>query len=124
MTSPSGDRPIPAPIPGSDDPTAIPGSDDLALIPGSDDPAGPPATDGRSDDDPSEVVAAPATPPGPPGGRVFTLEGRPVPALYLLGWILPIAGIAAGNSSSPRSCGRSVTARTRISSNCSTRSKI
>lgn len=42
--------------------------------------------------EPIPEQAAPA--PGPPGGRTFTLEGRPVPALYLLGWLLPIGGIA------------------------------
>lgn len=32
---------------------------------------------------------------GPPGGRIFTLEDRPVPGLYLLGWLLSGAGAAA-----------------------------
>jgi membrane protease YdiL (CAAX protease family) len=32
---------------------------------------------------------------GPPGGRIFTLEGRPVPSLYLLAWLLTIGGLGA-----------------------------
>jgi membrane protease YdiL (CAAX protease family) len=32
-------------------------------------------------------------PPGPPGGRVFSLVGRPAPALYLLAWMLSVGGV-------------------------------
>jgi membrane protease YdiL (CAAX protease family) len=32
---------------------------------------------------------------GPPGGRIFTLEGRPVPSLYLLAWLLTVGGLGA-----------------------------
>jgi membrane protease YdiL (CAAX protease family) len=32
---------------------------------------------------------------GPPGGRIFSLEGRPVPALYLGAWLFSIGGLAA-----------------------------
>ncbi|MBX3029962.1 MAG: CPBP family intramembrane metalloprotease [Chloroflexi bacterium] len=34
-------------------------------------------------------------PSGPPGGRTFTLEGRPVPSLYLLAWLLSVGGLGA-----------------------------
>ena len=37
----------------------------------------------------------PAPPSGPPGGRIFTLDGRPVPSLYLAAWLFSIGGIAA-----------------------------
>ncbi len=33
-------------------------------------------------------------PGGPPGGRIFSLEGRPAPALYLLAWLLSLSGVA------------------------------
>lgn len=41
-------------------------------------------------------LADPAPPPpaGPPGGKVFTLEDRPAPALYLLAWLLTGTGAA------------------------------
>lgn len=35
-----------------------------------------------------------AAPPGPPGGRTFSLEGRPAPSLYLIGWLGTAAGLA------------------------------
>lgn len=39
---------------------------------------------------------APSVPaPGPPGGRVFSLEGRPAPALYLVAWLFSVGGISA-----------------------------
>lgn len=31
---------------------------------------------------------------GPPGGRIFSLEGRPVPGLYLVAWLLSLGGLA------------------------------
>lgn len=37
--------------------------------------------------------ALPSPQEGPPGGRVFSLEGRRAPALYLVGWILSIGGL-------------------------------
>jgi membrane protease YdiL (CAAX protease family) len=33
-------------------------------------------------------------PPGPPGGRVFTVEDRPAPGLYLVSWLLAVGGVA------------------------------
>ncbi len=33
-------------------------------------------------------------PEGPPGGGIFTLEGRRAPGLYLVAWILTVAGLA------------------------------
>ncbi|HET7676880.1 MAG TPA: CPBP family intramembrane glutamic endopeptidase [Candidatus Limnocylindrales bacterium] len=46
---------------------------------------------GGAEPSPSEAPAA-GTPPGPPGARVFSLEGRPAAGLYLLGWLLSLAG--------------------------------
>lgn len=31
---------------------------------------------------------------GPPGSRIFSLDGRPAPALYLLSWLLSVGGLA------------------------------
>jgi membrane protease YdiL (CAAX protease family) len=33
-------------------------------------------------------------PPGPPGSRLFSLEDRPAPALYLIGWLASGSGLA------------------------------
>jgi membrane protease YdiL (CAAX protease family) len=46
------------------------------------------------DDDPPRPLSA-GTTDGPPGGRIFTLEGRPVPSLYLLAWLPTVGGIGA-----------------------------
>jgi membrane protease YdiL (CAAX protease family) len=46
-----------------------------------------PMSTGRPDDDG-------LPPPGPPGGRVFSLEDRPAPGLYLVAWLLAVAGVA------------------------------
>lgn len=46
-------------------------------------------------DDDGDQGLTPAPPQGPPGGRTFTLEGRPVPSLYLLAWLLTVGGLAA-----------------------------
>lgn len=51
-------------------------------------PAGQP-----SDHDPAPAPDTPAL-EGPPGGGIFTLEGRRAPGLYLVGWILTVAGLA------------------------------
>jgi len=32
---------------------------------------------------------------GPPGGRIFSLDGRPAPGLYLVAWLLSLSGVAA-----------------------------
>ena len=42
-----------------------------------------------------EPEPLPAPPTGPPGGRIFTLEGKPVPSLYLAAWLFSVGGIAA-----------------------------
>jgi membrane protease YdiL (CAAX protease family) len=47
------------------------------------------------DDEDAPRVVIPGPPEGPPGGRVFTLEGRPVPSLYLLAWLLTVGGLGA-----------------------------
>lgn len=44
---------------------------------------------------PHLLTRPPDPPQGPPGGRIFTLEGRPVPSLYLLAWLLTVGGMAA-----------------------------
>lgn len=46
---------------------------------------------GPAPDDPSGGDLPPPT-SGPPGGRIFTLEGRPAPGLYLAGWLLSLIG--------------------------------
>lgn len=46
------------------------------------------------DEDPPRPLTDDA-PQGPPGGRIFSLEGRPVPSLYLLAWLLTVGGMAA-----------------------------
>lgn len=47
----------------------------------------------------SDIDAAdePLTPAleGPPGGSIFTLEGRRAPGLYLVAWLLSVAGLVA-----------------------------
>ena len=52
--------------------------------------------DSDSDADAADPFAGlpPAATAGPPGGRTFSLEGRPAPALYLLAWLLSVGGIA------------------------------
>ncbi len=35
-----------------------------------------------------------SAPAGPPGGGIFTLEGRRAPGLYLVAWILSVGGLA------------------------------
>ena len=51
----------------------------------------PASADGS--DPPLTEPLEPRPPAGPPGGRVFSLEGRRAPALYLVGWILSVAGL-------------------------------
>ena len=49
----------------------------------------------RHDPDEDEAPQAPYVPPsGPPGGRTFSLEGRPAPALYLIAWLFSVGGVA------------------------------
>ena len=69
--------PVDEPPPGD-----VATEEDLRAAPADD---GPPAAD-----DPSPG----APPPGPPGGRTFSLEGRPAPSLYLIGWLGSVAGLA------------------------------
>ncbi len=47
----------------------------------------------EDDDPPRSLTSDP--PEGPPGGRIFTLEGRPVPSLYLIAWLLTVGGLGA-----------------------------
>ena len=41
--------------------------------------------------DPGDALPPPDE--GPPGGRIFSLEGRRAPALYLIGWVLSVGGL-------------------------------
>jgi membrane protease YdiL (CAAX protease family) len=53
-------------------------------------------TDLPSPDDEDAPAYLPQEPSeGPPGGRIFSLEGRPVPSLYLLAWLLTVGGLGA-----------------------------
>ncbi len=47
-------------------------------------------------DEPDDKVGAGPGPAssGPPGGRIFSLEGRPAPSLYLIGWLATAIGLA------------------------------
>ena len=51
------------------------------------DPGDPGAPGGAADDE----LRAPRQ--GPPGGRIFTLEGRRAPGLYLVAWVLSLGGL-------------------------------
>jgi membrane protease YdiL (CAAX protease family) len=51
-----------------------------------------PAWMGVAVDRPPDQPKPPA--PGPPGGRIFSLEDRPAPALYLVAWLLSVGGAA------------------------------
>ena len=46
--------------------------------------------------DPEDGHDAPVPPPssGPPGGSTFTIEGRQAPALFVVGWLATIMGLA------------------------------
>lgn len=51
----------------------------------------------RTEEDDPEDAGPPPTPvptPGPPGGRTFSLDGRPAPALYLISWLFTGGGFA------------------------------
>ena len=50
-------------------------------------------TDPHSTGDPGAPETLPAPDEGPPGGRIFSLEGRPTPALYLIGWVFSVGGL-------------------------------
>jgi membrane protease YdiL (CAAX protease family) len=54
-------------------------------------PPDDPGWETPGDDDPPRLIRD--APQGPPGGRIFTLEGRPVPALYLIAWLLSVGGV-------------------------------
>ncbi len=51
--------------------------------------------DDLGDEHSNDDRPAPAALTGPPGGRIFTLEGRPVPALYLAAWLFSVGGVTA-----------------------------
>lgn len=55
----------------------------------------PPALISTEEDDPEPEDPAPAwIPTGPPGGRIFSLAGRPAPGLYLVAWLFAVGGFA------------------------------
>jgi membrane protease YdiL (CAAX protease family) len=58
----------------------------------------PPAAISTEEDQapPSDWVSGPPSrpPTGPPGGRIFTLEGRPAAGLYLVAWLFALGGVA------------------------------
>jgi membrane protease YdiL (CAAX protease family) len=49
--------------------------------------------DGLDDPLPDDHLAASAATAGPPGGSIFTLEGRRAPGLYLMAWLLTGVGL-------------------------------
>jgi membrane protease YdiL (CAAX protease family) len=55
-------------------------------------PGAPAEADEPLPDDVTATAMLPS-PPGPPGGGIFTLEGRRAPGLYLVAWILSVAGL-------------------------------
>jgi uncharacterized protein len=67
-------------------------ADDARLAADADGP--PPAWVGMIPVVAGEAAARPPA-PGPPGGRIFSLEGRPAPGLYLVAWLLSVGGLAA-----------------------------
>lgn len=89
-------------------PGATPGDGWTVLDVPVDAPPAPPDPDDPSPGDPDAPTPAwaeaggpfagladpPPPPAGPPGGKVFTLEDRPAPALYLLAWLLTGTGAA------------------------------
>jgi uncharacterized protein len=93
------------------DPLAVPPGDDRRPLdrdpgadpaePEDDEPEGDEPDDGvAGDDEPDDGVArspgdpAGSTSQGPPGTSMFSLEGRSAPALYLIGWLGSLMGIA------------------------------
>lgn len=59
-------------------------------VPLDSEPPGPISTE--EDDEAPELPASGRTPEGPPGGRIFSLEGRPAAGLYLVAWLLALIG--------------------------------
>ena len=57
-------------------------------------PVGEPPDDVVTEEDEPPPPPAVVGSAGPPGGRVFSIEDRPAPSLYLLGWLLSGAGLA------------------------------
>jgi membrane protease YdiL (CAAX protease family) len=54
----------------------------------------PPAGQPTEPDPPTALPPEPPPADGPPGGGIFSLEGRRAPGLYLLAWILSVGGLA------------------------------
>jgi membrane protease YdiL (CAAX protease family) len=61
--------------------------------PGPPDPGSPSAEPGTPDPGSSAVVPQPVEVEHRPGARIFTLEGRAAPGLFLVGWLATIMGI-------------------------------
>ena len=78
----------PAPEGPRTDPQTTPGSDPWTA------PESAPTTLPESDLTMAPESGPPPDPDGPPGGGIFTLEGRRAPGLYLIAWILTVGGLA------------------------------
>ncbi len=57
-------------------------------------PVDAPPSSVRTEEDEPPAVEVPGPLVGPPGGSIFSLEHRPAPSLYLLGWLLSGIGLA------------------------------
>jgi len=92
LTGPGADRPSPDPEPAPQ----VGAANEVEPV----DAQGEPGIDhdtpsnAASDSGPIGHPAPVADPDGPPGGGVFSLEGRRAPGLYLVAWILSIGGLA------------------------------
>ena len=66
----------------------------MSLDPAGDGPANPPGP--PTDDQGSAAPEAPPSqpPPGRPGSSTFTIEGRASPALFVIGWLASLLGLA------------------------------
>jgi membrane protease YdiL (CAAX protease family) len=70
----------------------------------------PSGHDPLKDDSDHEDAPSTLPPPaaGPPGGGIFSLEGRRAPGLYLVAWILLVGGLAVTFVLGPQASDRSV----------------
>lgn len=93
----------PPPVPPDEAPAAIEGDWTILSVPVDPPPPGPVVTEEAVEPRPTPAWAGAipdgpgpghVPPPGPPGSRTFSLEGRPAPALYLLAWLLSVGGLA------------------------------
>jgi membrane protease YdiL (CAAX protease family) len=80
--------------PPEDEPGSNPGDWKILSVPLDSEP--PPAIPTEEDEPATDLVAGPPgrPPTGPPGGRIFSLEGRPAAGLYLVAWFFAAGGVA------------------------------